>query len=378
MPTAGYAVHGDIAVVTLENPPVNTLAHGVRKGIAEGLEKALADPNVKAIVLTGAGNAFSGGAEIREFNTPVAMATPHLREVIAHARREHEAGDRGDPQGRDGRRARARARLPLPHRRARRAARAARGEARHPARRRRHAAPAARDRRESGARHDRLGQPGRLGQGARPGWSTRSPQGDLLPAALGVRAQGRGGEAAAAPAARREGEARRRRRGVLRRGAEARREGIARLPRPAEDRRLRRGGGEPAGRRGPQVRARALRGAGRHDRVESDAPRVLRRAGGGEDPGRARNDAGPRGEEGRDRRRRHDGRRHRHGVRQRRVPGDASGGQAAKRSIAVSTRSARTTRRPCRRGASRRTRWTGAWRASRPRSTTARSATPTS
>jgi 3-hydroxyacyl-CoA dehydrogenase len=83
MPTAGYAVHGDIAVVTLENPPVNTLAHGVRKGIAEGLEKALADPNVKAIVLTGAGNAFSGGAEIREFNTPVAMATPHLREVIA-------------------------------------------------------------------------------------------------------------------------------------------------------------------------------------------------------------------------------------------------------------------------------------------------------
>ena len=83
MPTATYAVHGEIAVITLENPPVNTLAHGVRKGIAEGLEKALGDPGVKAIVLTGAGNAFSGGAEIREFNTPVAMATPHLREVIA-------------------------------------------------------------------------------------------------------------------------------------------------------------------------------------------------------------------------------------------------------------------------------------------------------
>ena len=83
MPTAGYAVHGEVAVITLENPPVNTLAHGVRKGIAEGLDKALGDPNVKAIVLTGAGNAFSGGAEIREFNTPVAMATPHLREVIA-------------------------------------------------------------------------------------------------------------------------------------------------------------------------------------------------------------------------------------------------------------------------------------------------------
>jgi 3-hydroxyacyl-CoA dehydrogenase len=83
MSTAGYAIHGDVAVITLENPPVNTLAHGVRKGIAEGLEKALADASVKAIVLAGAGNAFSGGAEIREFNTPAAIATPNLREVIA-------------------------------------------------------------------------------------------------------------------------------------------------------------------------------------------------------------------------------------------------------------------------------------------------------
>ena len=83
MATASYAVHGDAAVVTLENPPVNTLAHGVRKGIADGLAKALADPAVKAIVLTGAGNAFSGGAEIREFGTPAAMAAPNLREVIA-------------------------------------------------------------------------------------------------------------------------------------------------------------------------------------------------------------------------------------------------------------------------------------------------------
>jgi 3-hydroxyacyl-CoA dehydrogenase len=83
MPTAGYAVDGEVAVITLDNPPVNTLAHGVRKGIVAGLEKALGDASVKAIVLTGGGNAFSGGAEIREFNTPAAMATPHLREVIA-------------------------------------------------------------------------------------------------------------------------------------------------------------------------------------------------------------------------------------------------------------------------------------------------------
>ena len=83
MNAAHYAVHGDIAVVTLDNPPVNALAHAVRNGIAAGLERALAEPAVKAIILTGAGNAFSGGAEIREFNTPVALAEPNLRQVIA-------------------------------------------------------------------------------------------------------------------------------------------------------------------------------------------------------------------------------------------------------------------------------------------------------
>ena len=83
MNAAHYAVHGDIAVLTLDNPPVNALAHAVRKGIAAGLERSLAEPAVKAIILTGAGNAFSGGAEIREFNTPAALAEPNLRQVIA-------------------------------------------------------------------------------------------------------------------------------------------------------------------------------------------------------------------------------------------------------------------------------------------------------
>ncbi len=81
--TAHYSVDGDVAVITLENPPVNSLAHALRQGIASGLDRALADPAVKAIVLTGAGNAFSGGAEIREFNTPASAATPNLREIIA-------------------------------------------------------------------------------------------------------------------------------------------------------------------------------------------------------------------------------------------------------------------------------------------------------
>jgi 3-hydroxyacyl-CoA dehydrogenase len=82
MNAAEYAVHGEVAVITMNNPPVNGLGHPLRKGIVEGLDKALADPNVKAIVLIGGGNAFSGGADIKEFNTPAAAAEPHLRQVI--------------------------------------------------------------------------------------------------------------------------------------------------------------------------------------------------------------------------------------------------------------------------------------------------------
>ena len=83
MDAAAYAVHGDIAVITMNNPPVNGLGHPLRKGIVEGIDKALADANVKAIVLIGGGNAFSGGADIKEFNRPAASAEPHLRQVIA-------------------------------------------------------------------------------------------------------------------------------------------------------------------------------------------------------------------------------------------------------------------------------------------------------
>jgi 3-hydroxyacyl-CoA dehydrogenase len=79
---APYSVRDGIAIVTLDNPPVNSLSHANRTRIAEGIEKAAADGDVKAIVLIGAGNAFSGGAEIREFNTPAAIAMPHLRWVI--------------------------------------------------------------------------------------------------------------------------------------------------------------------------------------------------------------------------------------------------------------------------------------------------------
>src|SRR5512140_3148937 len=80
--SADYEVKGVIAVITMNNPPVNGLGHATRSGIFDGVKKALADKAVKAIVITGAGRAFSGGADIKEFNTPKTFAEPNLLTVI--------------------------------------------------------------------------------------------------------------------------------------------------------------------------------------------------------------------------------------------------------------------------------------------------------
>jgi 3-hydroxyacyl-CoA dehydrogenase len=80
--SAQYQVHGDVAVITLNNPPVNGLGHATRLGITECLARANADAAVQAIVITGAGKAFSGGADIKEFGTPKALQEPNLLSVI--------------------------------------------------------------------------------------------------------------------------------------------------------------------------------------------------------------------------------------------------------------------------------------------------------
>ena len=80
--SANYEIKGSIAVITLNNPPVNGLGHATRAGIFEGLKKALSKRAIKAIVITGAGKAFSGGADIKEFNTPKTTAEPKLTRAI--------------------------------------------------------------------------------------------------------------------------------------------------------------------------------------------------------------------------------------------------------------------------------------------------------
>jgi len=80
--TASYQVRGSVAVITLDNPPVNGLGFATRQAVADGLARAEADAGVKALVLTGAGKAFSGGADIREFGSPKAIAEPNLLTLI--------------------------------------------------------------------------------------------------------------------------------------------------------------------------------------------------------------------------------------------------------------------------------------------------------
>jgi 3-hydroxyacyl-CoA dehydrogenase len=79
---AGFEVHGGIAVVKFDNPPVNSLGLELRQALVSGIERANADPSVAAILLIGSGAGFSGGADIREFGTPKAGAQPHLGTVI--------------------------------------------------------------------------------------------------------------------------------------------------------------------------------------------------------------------------------------------------------------------------------------------------------
>ena len=76
------AVHGDVAVILIDNPPVNGLGHAQRERMAAELDRAWADPAVRAIVVAGAGKLFCGGADIKAFNTPASRAEPSSRTLV--------------------------------------------------------------------------------------------------------------------------------------------------------------------------------------------------------------------------------------------------------------------------------------------------------
>jgi 3-hydroxyacyl-CoA dehydrogenase len=75
--------HDGIAVITLENPPVNTLSHELRSWIMSEIEAADADPAVRGIVLAGNEKAFCAGAEVTEFGTPKQLREPIVPSILA-------------------------------------------------------------------------------------------------------------------------------------------------------------------------------------------------------------------------------------------------------------------------------------------------------
>lgn len=73
-------VQGEIALITVNNPPVNALGQAVREGLQKAFQSAEADPQVRAVALVCEGNTFIAGADIKEFGKP--PQAPSLPEVI--------------------------------------------------------------------------------------------------------------------------------------------------------------------------------------------------------------------------------------------------------------------------------------------------------
>lgn len=75
-----YRVEDAIAVITLENPPVNALSHAVRAGLDAAISRFSEDAEARIAVLVGAGRLFCGGADVAEFGQP--SRGPILRDVV--------------------------------------------------------------------------------------------------------------------------------------------------------------------------------------------------------------------------------------------------------------------------------------------------------
>jgi 3-hydroxyacyl-CoA dehydrogenase len=78
MKEVGYKVEAGIAWLSMNNPPLNALSHGLRKAILDASDRAVADAKVQAIVILGGERAFSSGADIKEFAAGTFYAEPFL------------------------------------------------------------------------------------------------------------------------------------------------------------------------------------------------------------------------------------------------------------------------------------------------------------
>ena len=83
MPAVSYDIEGDVAVLTIDNPPVNALSLPVRVGLMACLGRAAEDAQVKAVVVTGSRGSFAAGADIKEIASGIVLQSPITREVQA-------------------------------------------------------------------------------------------------------------------------------------------------------------------------------------------------------------------------------------------------------------------------------------------------------
>ena len=80
MSTVSLSTENDIAIITIDNPPINATSHGVRQGIVTALDQIDADPAIKVAILICAGKTFIAGADVSEFGKP--PMDPILPDVI--------------------------------------------------------------------------------------------------------------------------------------------------------------------------------------------------------------------------------------------------------------------------------------------------------
>jgi 3-hydroxyacyl-CoA dehydrogenase len=78
-----YRAAGGVAILTIDNPPVNALSHAVRAGLSDGLARAAGDPQVAAVVVCGANAVFPAGADINEIASGLALKPPMLADLQA-------------------------------------------------------------------------------------------------------------------------------------------------------------------------------------------------------------------------------------------------------------------------------------------------------
>lgn len=92
--------HGAVAVVALDNPPVNALSHALRSALSETLARAFSDASIRAVVIWCEGRTFVAGADIREFGmTPLSPDVPEVIEFIASAEKPVVAALHGTALG---------------------------------------------------------------------------------------------------------------------------------------------------------------------------------------------------------------------------------------------------------------------------------------